>query len=94
MSRADKQLAAMRRSPDGEWPVEDVVGTCRSYGVRCVVPEGGEHYVLSHHLIDGLLTIPANRPLKTFHVMLLVDLLEAVIEGKKWYAATKSSLSV
>lgn len=93
MSRADKQLAAMKRSPDGEWPVEEVVDTCRSYGVRCVVPAGRSHYVLSHHLIDGLLTIPASRPLKPFHVLLLVDLLEAVIEGKKWYAATKSSLS-
>jgi hypothetical protein len=93
MSRADKQLAAMKRSPDREWPVEEVVDTCRSYGVRCVVPAGRSHYVLSHHLIDGLLTIPAHRPLKPFHVMLLVDLLEAVIEGKKWYAATKSSLS-
>lgn len=93
MSRADKQLAAMKRSPDREWRVEEVVDTCRSYGVRCVVPVGRSHYVLSHHLIDGLLTIPASRPLKPFQVMLLVDLLEAVIEGKKWYAATKSSLS-
>jgi hypothetical protein len=93
MSRADKQLAAMKRSPDREWPVEEVVDTCRSYGVRCVVPAGRSHYVLSHHLIDGLLTIPASRPLKPFQVMLLVDLLEAVIEGKKWYAATRSSLS-
>ena len=93
MSRADKQLAAMKRSPDREWRVEEVVDTCRSYGVRCVVPAGRSHYVLSHHLIDGLLTIPASRPLKPFQVMLLVDLLEAVIEGKKWYAATRSSLS-
>jgi hypothetical protein len=82
MSRADKQLAAMKRSPDREWRVEEVVDTCRSYGVRCVVPAGRSHYVLSHHLIDGLLTIPASRPLKPFHVLLLVDLLEAVIEGK------------
>ena len=84
----------MKRSPDREWRVEEVVDTCRSYGVRCVVPAGRSHYVLSHHLIDGLLTIPASRPLKPFQVMLLVDLLEAVIEGKKWYAATKSSLSL
>jgi hypothetical protein len=93
MSRADKHLAAMKRSPEKTWPIEDVVDTCKTYGVRCVVPAGGAHYVLSHHLVDGLLTIPARRPLKPFHMMLLVDLLEAVIEGKKWYAATKSSFS-
>lgn len=93
MSRADKQLTAMKRWPEKDWAVEDVVDTCRIYGVRCVVPAGGAHYVMSHHLVDGLLTIPARRPLKPFHVMLLVDLLEAVIEGKKWYAATKSSFS-
>ena len=93
MSRADKQLTAMKRWPEKDWAVEAVVDTCRTYGVRCVVPAGGAHYVMSHHLVDGLLTIPARRPLKPFHVMLLVDLLEAVIEGKKWYAATKSSLS-
>ena len=93
MNRADKHLAAMKRLPERDWPVEDVVDTCKNYGVRCVVPAGGAHYVLSHHLVDGLLTIPARRPLKPRHVMLLVDLLEAVIEGKKWYAATKSSFS-
>ena len=93
MSRADKHLAAMKRSPQSNWPIAEIVDTCRTYGVRCVVPAGGSHYVVSHHLIDGLLTIPSKRPLKPLHVMLLVDLLEAVIEGKKWYAATKSSFS-
>jgi len=93
MSRAGKHLAEMRRSPEKDWPIGEIIETCGAYGVRCVAPAGGSHYVVSHHLIDGLLTIPSKRPLKPLHVMLLVELLEAVVEGKKWYAATKSSFS-
>ena len=93
MTHADKHLAAMKRSPHEAWSIEDVLETCRAYGVRCVVPAGGAHYVVSHHLINGLLTIPATRPLKPLHILLLSDLLDAVIEGKKCYVATKSSLS-
>jgi len=93
MSRPVKRLAAMKRSPHKDWTVEDVIDVCRTYGVRCLTPPKGSHYVLSHHLVDGLLTVPARRPLKPFHIMLLVELVEAVVEGKKWYAATKSSFS-
>lgn len=93
MSRADKHLIAMKKAPQQDWPIADIVETCGAYGVRCVIPAGGSHFVLSHHLVDGLLTIPAERPLKPFYVMLLTEMLEAVIEGKKWYAATKSSFS-
>jgi hypothetical protein len=93
MIRADKRLAAMKRGPNKDWTIEDVIDLCRTNGVRCLTPARGSHYVLSHHLVDGLLTVPARRPLKPFHIMLLVDLVEAVVEGKKWYAATKSSFS-
>ena len=93
MSRPPKRLAAMKRSPDKAWTVEDVINVCQTYGVRCLSPARGSHYVLSHHLVDGLLTVPARRPLKPFHIMLLVELVEAVVEGKRWYAATKSSFS-
>ena len=93
MSRSVKRLAAMKRWPNRDWTVEDIIDVCRAHGIRCLTPPRGEHYVLSHHLVDGLLTVPAKRPLKPFHIMLLVDLVEAVIEGKKWYAATKSSFS-
>ena len=93
MSRSLKRLEGMKRQPQKEWTVEDVIDVCRIYGVRCLTPPKGSHYVLSHHLIDGLLTLPARRPLKPFHIMLFVELVEAVVESKKWYSATKSSFS-
>jgi hypothetical protein len=93
MNRALKLLAAMKCSPHKDWTAEDVIDVCRNHGIRCLTPPRGAHFVLSHHLVDGLLTVPARRPLKPFHTMLLVELVEAVIEGKRWYAATKSSFS-
>ena len=86
-------LSTMKRSPGRGWTLEDVIQACKTAGARCVLPAQGSHYVISHHLVDGLLTIPAKGPLKPFHIMLVVDLVETVIERKKWYTATKSSFS-
>jgi hypothetical protein len=35
---------------------------------------------VSHPKVEGLLTIPARRPIKPFYVMLLVQLVESVLE--------------
>jgi hypothetical protein len=91
MSRLGKRLEEMQRSPERGWSQEELIPICREVGIRCVIPTAGSHYVLSHHLVDGFLTIPAARPLKPFHVMLASELIESVVEGKKWYEATTSS---
>jgi hypothetical protein len=90
MSRLDRRLDEMRRSPTG-WSQEELIPLCREAGVRCVIPNGGSHYILAHHLVDGFLTVPAARPLTPLHVLLASNLIEAVVEGKKWYEATTSS---
>lgn len=83
MSRAVKQLEAMKGDPHRGWTIEDVKQVCRSFGVHPYLPPGGGHYVLSHPAVGGLLTIPAARPLKPLYLLLLVDLVEWVIERKR-----------
>ena len=80
----------MKRKPANGWTIEDAIKLCRGFGVRCMSPAGGAHYVIGHPSIDGLLTVPAKAPLKPLYVLLLVELLEAVIENKKWAKATGS----
>jgi hypothetical protein len=82
MARALKQLAAMKRDPRRGWTIADVKQVCRSFGVRPYGPERGSHYVLSHPSIEGLLTIPAARPVKPMYILLVADLLECLAEAE------------
>jgi hypothetical protein len=83
MARALKQLAAMRRDPRRGWTIDDVKHVCRSFGVHPYAPARGAHYVLSHPSVEGLLTVPAARPVKPVYILLVADLLEYVTEMKR-----------
>ena len=80
MSRRFKRLAAMRRNPRDDWTIDDVVSLCGNFGLDCQPPSHGSHYVVSHPRIDGLLTVPARKPIKPIYIMLLVDMVDSVLE--------------
>lgn len=76
-------LVAMKRDPRGGWTVDDVAGLCRGLGIRCVLPDADRcHCVVSHHQVEGLLTLPARRPIKPVYIMLLVQLIESVLDRR------------
>ena len=79
-SRSKKRLAAMKRNPRDGWTIHDVVFLCRAFVLICIPPANGSHYVVGRPRIKGLLTIPAHRPIKPVHVMLLVQLVERALE--------------
>lgn len=80
MSRALKRLAAMKRNPRDRWTIRDASALCGDFGLDCQPPSQGSHLIVSHPKVEGLLTIPARRPIKPFYVMLLVQLVESVLE--------------
>lgn len=78
MARRDKLLAAMKANPKADWTIGDVETICRAHGIACKAPSRGSHYVLSHPLIDGRLTIPARRPIKRIYIQLLIDMIDSL----------------
>lgn len=73
----------MKRDPRRGWTIDDVQEVCRSFGVLPYVPDQGKHCVLFHPWVEGLLTVPAARPIKAVYVLLAVDLVENVMGMKR-----------
>jgi hypothetical protein len=83
MARAHKRLEAMRGNPRANWHIEDIQALCDALGVRCAAPKRGGHFKVSHPSVDAILTIPANRPIKTVYIKKLVEFLDCVMENSK-----------
>lgn len=73
----------MRRDPRNNWTTDDIVFVGRGVGLICKPPANGSHYVVWQPKIDGLLTIPARRPIKPFYIMLFVQLVEGALENER-----------
>ncbi|WP_120715835.1 type II toxin-antitoxin system HicA family toxin [Tsuneonella amylolytica] len=75
MARAEKLLERMRANPR-DWQIDDVVAVCRAYGLACKSPKRGSHFKVEHPAIDGKLTIPARKPIKSVYILLLVEMID------------------
>lgn len=75
------KLGAMKRDPRGGWTIVDVTSLCQGLGIKIVLPRPeASHCVLMHDKVDGLLTLPAHRPIKPLYIRLLVQLAESVLD--------------
>jgi hypothetical protein len=68
----------MRKNPAGNWSMARVETLCGQVSLFCKPPRsGGSHFkVWSPHL-DGILTIPASRPIKAVYIKKLVRMADA-----------------
>lgn len=78
MSQAQKRFDAMVNNPRGNYRIEDVATVARLFGITCEKPSGGSHYNLKHPGIDGILTVPFRKPIKTIYIVLLLEMIEAI----------------
>jgi len=78
MSQGEKRFEQMRRNPKGDWRIEDVKLVCRWAGVECCPPSSGSHYGVAHSSQNDILTIPADRPIKTVYIKKLVQFIDQV----------------
>jgi hypothetical protein len=71
----------MERNPKADWKISDFEKVCTYIGIECSPPSGGgSHYkVVSRHL-EGILTVPSNRPIKPVYVRKFVSYIAAHIE--------------
>jgi hypothetical protein len=73
-----ERLAALKRNSRNARTISDVEAVCRSFGLSCDPPAEGSHYVVSHPQIEGMLTVPARRPIKPLYFRLLVEMIASV----------------
>jgi hypothetical protein len=77
MAKVDKLLAQMRANPR-DWRISDVQAVCSGFDIVCTPPRNGSHYKVKHPLMNLILTIPMNRPIKPVYIRLLVQFIDAV----------------
>jgi len=75
MGSADKKLKAMRDNPQGDWNIEDLYVVARDRGLKVRNP-GGSHHFFSHPDIQGHLSVPAHRPIKSVYIRKFVELID------------------
>jgi hypothetical protein len=75
-----KMLEKMRANPAGNWKIEQVETLCRQAGLECEPPRGGgSHFKAWSNHLNGILTIPAKRPIKTVYIKRLIALADSHI---------------
>ncbi len=67
----------MKSNPKGDWTINNVKTLCKQNGLTIVPPASGSHYVIHSPYIDGILSVPARRPIKPIYIRQLVGLCEA-----------------
>jgi hypothetical protein len=72
-----KLLEEMRNAPTGNWTVRNVETLCGQTGLEFKPPRRGSHFKAFSRLLDGMLTIPAKKPIKSIYIKRLVSLADA-----------------
>lgn len=73
-----ERLITSKRSPRNAWDISDVGTVCRNFGLDCEPLANRSHFIVSHPGIEGMLSVPAHRPIKPIYVMLLVEMIESL----------------
>jgi hypothetical protein len=73
-------LDKMRANPR-DWKISNVETLCNQVGLTCMAPRGGgSHFRVSSEHLQGILTIPAHRPIKPPYILNLVGLADTHIK--------------
>jgi hypothetical protein len=87
-ARAFKTIERMRANPR-DWRIGDVEALANQVGLTCKKPTNGSHYTVSSPHLNGVLTIPAKRPIKPVYINDFVDLIDAHIKQMAIRSVTK-----
>jgi hypothetical protein len=72
-----KMLERIKGSPKAGWTIADIKTACDQLDMICSAPTRGTHYKVSSPHIEGILVIPAKRPIKLPYVRSFIGLAEA-----------------
>ncbi|WP_223227994.1 hypothetical protein [Lutimaribacter pacificus] len=76
MGKAEKTFARMAANPR-DWKINDIKSVCRRFGLFCDPPSSGSHYKVYSDYLEGMLTIPAHRPIKPIYIKQFVSYAKA-----------------
>jgi hypothetical protein len=79
VDRELKTLERMRESPAGDWQIGDIQKISTYLGLTCTSPTRGTHYKVSSSFLEGILTVPAHRPIKVPYIKKFIALIDAHI---------------
>jgi hypothetical protein len=82
MARKRSLLEQMLANPAKGWTIADVTRLCAQTGLEIRPPSHGSHYVVFSDALDGILTVPAHRPIKPVYIRKLAALAPAHAETK------------
>ena len=69
MVNPSRILSDMGTNPRADWTIGDIERICSHYGIDCVPPTGGgSHYKINSRHLEGILTVPAKRPIKPVYI--------------------------
>ena len=84
MARSPKILQQMEANPRADWKIRDIAVICRHHGLECDPPTGGgSHDQLSSPWLEGIFTIPSNRPIKPVDIRKFTSYLAAHLDIAK-----------
>jgi hypothetical protein len=75
-----RALEKLRGNTKGDWQIADIEAACEQVGMTCSPPKHGSHYKVSSPHLNGILTIPAKRPIKRCYIKQFIRLSEAHIK--------------
>lgn len=81
LDRYSELLQNMRACPQGNWQIKDLEKICNHFGVNFMPPTGGSHYKVSSAILEGILTVPANRPVKAVYIRKFASFMDAHIQA-------------
>lgn len=77
MAKKKSILQQMADNPANDWDISAVEKLCKEVGLTISNPSHGSHYKVSSDRLEGILTIPAKRPIKVVYIKNLVGLSKA-----------------
>jgi hypothetical protein len=81
VASAKKILERMQNNSKADWKISDFEKVCAYVGISCDPPSGGgSHYKVTSKHLEGILTVPSNRPIKAVYVRKFVSYIAAHCE--------------
>ena len=83
MARKRALLDRMLANPAADWTIADIERLCREEALQMRAPAHGSHYTVFSDALDGILTVPARRPIKPVYIRKLASLVLAHRKAKQ-----------
>ncbi|NKJ90564.1 type II toxin-antitoxin system HicA family toxin [Rhizobium leguminosarum bv. viciae] len=83
MAKKKSLLERMESNPADGWTIDDFEKLCAEQGLEWTTPTRGSHFKVASEYLNGILTIPYNRPVKVVYVKRMCSMIKAHLSAKE-----------